>query len=121
MSASFRHLVLTRSGEDGHVLTVELHRPEVLNALNTGMGEDLLACFRGPAAAPDVRAVVLAGAGERAFSVGGDLKEREGMTDAAWRAQHVIFEQAAAALLRCPAPVVAGPAGAAAPPDGSTG
>ena len=83
MSASFRHLVLTRSGEDGHVLTEELHRPEVLNALNTGMGEDLLACFRGPAAAPAVRAVVLAGAGERAFSVGGDLKEREGMTDTA--------------------------------------
>jgi len=107
MSASFRHLVLTRSGEEGHVLTVELHRPEVLNALNTGMGEDLLACFRGQAATPEVRAVVLAGAGERAFSVGGDLKEREGMTDAAWRAQHVIFEQAAAALLRCPAPVVA--------------
>src|SRR3546814_12117447 len=37
--------------------------------------------------------------------VGGDLKEREGMTDEAWRAQHVIFERAASALLRCPAPV----------------
>jgi enoyl-CoA hydratase/carnithine racemase len=29
------------------------------------------------------------------------------MTDAAWRAQHVIFEQAALRVLRCPAPVVA--------------
>jgi enoyl-CoA hydratase len=104
--AAFQTLRLERSG-DGHVLTVELHRPDVLNAMNTAMGGELLACFRGPAAAPGVRAVVLAGAGERAFSVGGDLKEREGMSDEAWRAQHLIFEQAAMALLRCPAPVIA--------------
>jgi enoyl-CoA hydratase/carnithine racemase len=71
------------------------------------MGEDLLACFRGPAAASGVRAVVFGGSGDRAFSVGGDLKEREGMSDDAWRAQHVIFEQAAMAILRCPAPVIA--------------
>jgi enoyl-CoA hydratase/carnithine racemase len=103
---TFRTLRLERSA-DGHVLTVLLHRPEVLNAMNTGMGEDLLACFRGPATAPSVRAVVFTGAGERAFSVGGDLKEREGMSDDAWRAQHVIFEQAAMALHRCPAPVIA--------------
>src|SRR5262249_26122412 len=103
---SFRTLRLERSG-DRHVLTVLLHRPEVLNAMNTAMGEDLLACFRGPAVASDVRAVVFTGAGDRAFCVGGDLKEREGMSDGTWRAQHVIFEQAAMAILRCPAPVIA--------------
>jgi enoyl-CoA hydratase len=102
----FRTLRLERSA-DGHVLTVLLNRPEVLNAMNTAMGEDLLACFRTQAGAPEVRAVVLAGAGDRAFCVGGDLKEREGMSDDAWRAQHVIFEQAAMAILRCPAPVIA--------------
>lgn len=104
--ADYRHLVLTESAH-GHVLTVELHRPEALNALNTALGEDLRACFRGPAAAAPVRAVVLTGAGERAFCVGGDLKERQEMTDETWRAQHVIFEEAAAAVLRCPAPVIA--------------
>jgi enoyl-CoA hydratase/carnithine racemase len=102
----FRTLRIERSAER-HVLTVELHRPQVLNAMNTAMGEDLLACFRGPAATAEVRAVVFTGAGDRAFSVGGDLKEREGMSDDAWRAQHVIFEQAAMAILRCPAPVIA--------------
>ena len=107
MTPVFPHLRLTHSGEGDCILTVELCRPEVLNAMNTGLGQDLLACFRGPAAAPTVRAVVLAGAGERAFCVGGDLKEREGMTDEAWRAQHAVFEQAAAAILRCPPPVVA--------------
>jgi enoyl-CoA hydratase/carnithine racemase len=104
--AGYRTLRLERSA-DGHVLTVVLHRPEVLNAMNTAMGEELLACFRGPAAVSDVRAVVFTGAGERAFCVGADLKERDGMSDEAWRAQHAIFEQAAMAVLRCPAPVVA--------------
>jgi enoyl-CoA hydratase/carnithine racemase len=103
---AFRHLALSAS-PDGHVLTVELSRPEALNALNTALGEDLRVCFRGPAAARAVRAVVLAGAGDRAFCVGGDLKEREGMSDEAWGAQHVVFEEAALALLRCPAPVIA--------------
>jgi enoyl-CoA hydratase/carnithine racemase len=54
-----------------------------------------------------VRAVVFTGAGTKAFCVGGDLKEREGMTDEMWRAQHVIFEAAAAGVLHCPVPVIA--------------
>ena len=75
--------------------------------MNTAMGEDLLACFRGPAVGSETRAVVFTGAGDRAFCVGGDLKEREGMPDETWRAQHVIFEQAAFRVLRCPVPVIA--------------
>ena len=102
----FRHLLLTRS-DDGHVVTVTLNRPEQHNAMNTAMGEDLLACFEALARDPEARAIVLTGAGERAFCAGGDLKERNGMTDATWRAQHVIFEQAAMKVLRCPAPVIA--------------
>jgi enoyl-CoA hydratase len=38
--------------------------------------------------------VVLTGAGDRAFCAGGDLKQRNGMTDETWRAQHEIFERA---------------------------
>jgi enoyl-CoA hydratase/carnithine racemase len=83
-------------------VTVELHRPEALNAMNTAMGEDLLHCFDAFTWDTTARAVVFAGAGDKAFCVGGDLKEREGMTDEAWRAQHLIFEQAAARVLHCP-------------------
>jgi enoyl-CoA hydratase/carnithine racemase len=101
MSSSYRTLEVTRSA-DGHVVTVELHRPEALNAMNTQMGEDVLHCFDSFVWDKTARAVVLTGAGEKAFCVGGDLKEREGMTDAAWRAQHLIFEQGAARLLHCP-------------------
>src|SRR5262245_53156743 len=84
-----------------------MNRPEQMNAMNTALGEDLLRCFRALAEDGDVRAVVFTGEGDRAFCSGGDLKERNEMTDAAWRAQHVIFEQAAFAVLRCPVPVIA--------------
>jgi enoyl-CoA hydratase len=103
---SYRHLLVERS-EDRRVVTVVLDRPDQLNAMNTAMGEDLLACFTALAADADARAVVLTGAGSRAFCAGGDLKERNEMSDAAWRAQHVIFEQAALRVLRCPVPVIA--------------
>ncbi|MGH7335680.1 MAG: enoyl-CoA hydratase-related protein [Candidatus Rokuibacteriota bacterium] len=92
---------------DGHIVTVTLNRPDLMNAMNTAMGEDLLACFRALHHDGDARAVIFTGAGERAFCAGGDLKERNEMTDAAWRAQHVIFEQAAFAVLACPVPVIA--------------
>src|SRR2546426_9761749 len=78
-----------------------------MNAMNTAMGADLLACFDGLHHDPLVRAVVVTGAGDRAFCAGGDLKERNEMTDEAWRAQHVVFEQAAARILKPPVPVIA--------------
>lgn len=103
---TYRHLLVERS-DDGYVVTVTLNRPDQMNAMNTGMGEDLLACFDGFQRDRDARAVILTGAGERAFCAGGDLKERNEMTDETWRAQHVIFEQAAFRVLRCPVPVIA--------------
>jgi enoyl-CoA hydratase/carnithine racemase len=106
MSSSYKTINATRS-EDGFVATVELSRPEALNAMNTAMGEELLHCFTALQWDAVVRAVVFTGAGDKAFCVGGDLKEREGMTDEAWRAQHFIFEQAALRVLHCPVPVIA--------------
>jgi len=102
----YQHLLVERS-DDRHVVTVVLNRPEQMNAMNTQMGHDLLACFTALGSDADARAIVFTGAGDRAFCAGGDLKERNGMTDEAWRAQHVIFEQAAMRVLRCPVPVIA--------------
>ena len=106
MSSSYKTLNVATSA-DGHVVTVELNRPDALNAMNTAMGEDLLRCFEDLHHDRTVRVVVFTGAGTKAFCVGGDLKEREGMTDETWRAQHVIFETAAARVLHCPVPVIA--------------
>jgi len=106
MASSYRTLLVERS-PDGYLMTVTLNRPELMNAMNTAMGEDLLACFDAVHRDRDVRVVVFTGAGDKAFCAGGDLKERNEMTDETWRAQHVIFEQAAFRVLRCPVPVVA--------------
>ena len=97
-----------------HLLLVTLNRPEVMNAHNTQMGKDKLDLWTRLTAEPGaVRCVVLTGAGDRAFCAGGDLKERDGMTDAAWNAQHEIFERAFLALLEVPLPVIAAVNGAA--------
>jgi enoyl-CoA hydratase len=87
---------------------VTLNRPEALNALNTATSEDLRAVFGPLAFTPDdLRCIVLTGAGDRAFSAGGDLKERKGMTDDAWRLQHAIIEEAAYSILNCSVPTIA--------------
>jgi 2-(1,2-epoxy-1,2-dihydrophenyl)acetyl-CoA isomerase len=64
------NLLVSPSG----VATVELNRPETLNAWNKQLGVDLLAAMRRVAEEDAVRAVVIAGAG-RAFSSGADLKD----------------------------------------------
>ena len=61
------------TSRDGGVLTITLNRPDVLNAFNTAMHRALAAALRD-ARDPDVRAVVLTGAG-RGFCVGQDLTE----------------------------------------------
>jgi len=97
-----------------HVLRVTLNRPEVSNALNTQMGLDLIGVFDGLNADPSAhRCVVVTGAGERAFCGGGDLKQRLGMDDAAWQAQHIVFERMVRAMHLCPVPMIAAVNGAA--------
>src|SRR5271166_604542 len=56
------------------VATIELNRQDALNAWNAQLGADLHAAIAGAGADPDVRALVVTGAG-RAFSSGADLKE----------------------------------------------
>jgi enoyl-CoA hydratase/carnithine racemase len=59
---------------EGAVATITLNRPEVLNAYNLQMRDDLFASLGAVADDPNVRALVLQGAGA-AFSTGGDLTE----------------------------------------------
>ncbi|HEY8708362.1 MAG TPA: enoyl-CoA hydratase-related protein [Burkholderiaceae bacterium] len=103
---AYETLALEQDGEG--VLTVTLNRPAVLNAINTQMGRDTLDLWTRLASEPgDVRCVILTGAGERAFCAGGDLKERDGMSNAAWRAQHELFERSFMTQLECLVPVIA--------------
>jgi enoyl-CoA hydratase len=97
-----------------HTVLVTLNRPEVANAMNTQMGLDLLEVFDGFCAAPNrQRCIVLTGAGAKAFCGGGDLKQRNGMTDEQWQDQHLIFERMIRAVVGCPVPIIAAVNGAA--------
>ncbi|MFA1551077.1 enoyl-CoA hydratase/isomerase family protein [Actinomadura chokoriensis] len=92
---------------DGHVAEIVLDRPEALNALSTAMARRLAAVCAEVAADAAVRAVVLSAAGEKAFCVGADLKERNAMTDAEILAQRPVFRAAFGGVLNLPQPVVA--------------
>jgi enoyl-CoA hydratase len=110
-----REFETIRAEDRGDGLTLlTLNRPQAANALNTQMGRDLLAFFDTINAAPALaRVIVVTGAGERAFCAGGDLKERNGMTDEQWQDQHLLFERMVRAFLACPVPVIGAVNGAA--------
>jgi enoyl-CoA hydratase len=93
---------------------VTMDRPDALNAMNTRMMEDLRDCFMSFYVDPGMAAcLILTGSGDRGFCTGADLKERKGMTDAVWRRQHAIVEQAIKAIMDCPVPIIAAVNGAA--------
>jgi len=77
---------------DGHVATVTLNRPEQRNPLSSVMLRDLAAAFRWCQGERDVRAVVLTGAGDRAFCAGADLGGFDaGMSDLERHASRDLF------------------------------
>lgn len=59
----------------GAIALLTLNRPEKLNALDYATNDRLLALLDEIEATPSIRAVVITGAGERAFSAGGDIHE----------------------------------------------
>jgi enoyl-CoA hydratase/carnithine racemase len=61
--------------QKGSIAYVTLNRPKVLNALNTGTWNDLRAAFESAQEDPEVRGVILTGAGDKAFIAGEDISE----------------------------------------------
>jgi enoyl-CoA hydratase len=68
---------ITRSGA---VAVVTIDRPEALNALNAATNQELLEAIAGLSADASVRAVVLTGAGDKAFVAGADVAEMAAFT-----------------------------------------
>jgi 2-(1,2-epoxy-1,2-dihydrophenyl)acetyl-CoA isomerase len=98
---------------DGAAATIELNRPEALNAWNGQFGTELLAAVREVAEDDGVRVVVITGAG-RAFSSGADLKDVSGRDERTAEGhpnlQKVLTERyhpIITGLRRMPKPVVA--------------
>src|SRR6202163_4591057 len=91
---------------------ITLNRPQQLNALSTGLMAELTAELERQAARPQVRAIVLKGAG-RAFSAGHDLRE---MMDRSLDEERDIFavcNHLMTTVQSVPVPVIAAPHGIA--------
>jgi len=99
-----------QASEDGRIATITLDRPEKKNPLTFESYAELRDLFRGLAAASDVRAVVLTGAGDN-FSSGGDVFEIiEPLTRMAMP-ELLAFTRMTGdlvkAMRRCPQPIIA--------------
>jgi enoyl-CoA hydratase len=84
-------LVDYRHGDQVAVIT--LNRPHADNAITTEMGARLTEIVETIAVRTTVRVVLLTGAGERAFSVGSDLRQRKSMTKEDWLRQRQDFDR----------------------------
>ncbi len=99
---------------DGAIATVTLSAPDRLNALDLAMWRAVRGVFEELSGAEDLRAVVLRGAGDKAFAAGADIAEFETERNSVERARQYGRDLAAAlhAVARCRHPVVAAIEGA---------
>lgn len=95
-----------RTGSEKTIAEIVLHRPEVKNAFNTAMAEQLLGICQ-EISESDIRVVILTSSNPNAFCAGADLKERNRMNEEEWRNQHKIFEKMFYAIADLPQPVIA--------------
>ena len=100
-------LVLVEYISGGRVAVITLNRPHADNAITTDLAEQLIEVLETIAARPSVRAAILTGAGDRAFSVGGDLYQRKNMTKEEWLRQRQVFDRVLYTLRQLRRPIFA--------------
>lgn len=93
---------------DGHVATITLTSPEILNAFDAELHSAFTKAVTHVRDATEARAVVVASTG-KAFSAGGDFEfMKQGHADPAFLAHHVdVGKRLLMTLLECPLPIVA--------------
>ena len=94
-----------RSG--GRVAVITLNRPHADNAITTEMGARLTEILETIAVRPSVRVAIITGAGDRAFSVGSDLRQRKDMTKEDWLRQRQDFDRTLYTLRQLRKPIFA--------------
>jgi len=100
-----KYATILHEAADG-IVTITLNRPEVHNAMNEQMRQELTRCFGDLATSDEARVVVVTGAGDRAFSAGADIREFvEPQVPVRFREsrKRVDFRQA---MDRCPQPII---------------
>ena len=99
--------VLVEYVSGGRVAIVTLNRPHADNAITTELAASLIEILETIAARASVRVAILTGAGDRAFSVGGDLRQRKAMTKEEWLRQRQVFDRVLYTLRQLRRPVIA--------------
>lgn len=97
--------ILKHIDEDG-ICTITLNRPDQLNAMNGELLDFLWHAFYEMAYEPDVRVVILTGAGEKAFCAGADLRERKTMSEIEVRKRIDDYGKCFHAIEALPKPVI---------------
>jgi enoyl-CoA hydratase/carnithine racemase len=92
---------------DRHVAVVTLNRPEALNAISGEVADFLAGTLLQAAADPNAWVVVLAAAGDKAFCVGADLKERNQLDDVGWMRNRILMRGLFDSLRALPQPTIA--------------
>lgn len=91
----------------GTVAIFTIARPDRMNSLSRATLRALGKLTREAVENPSVRAIVVTGAGQKAFCAGADLKERKGMSENDVRVQVELYRSELGVLDRSPKPVVA--------------
>ena len=99
--------VLVEYAADERVALITLNRPQADNAITTEMGARLTEILETIAVRPRTRAAVITGAGDRAFSVGSDLRQRKDMTKEDWLGQRQDFDRTLYTLRQLRKPIFA--------------
>ena len=90
-----------------HIAIVKINRPQAMNALSTQTARELLAALEELELDNEVFAAVFTAAGDRAFCVGADLKERKTMNRDEMKKQRALFVKTFTAVAQFPKPMVA--------------
>ncbi|WP_170308773.1 enoyl-CoA hydratase/isomerase family protein [Pseudonocardia hierapolitana] len=99
--------MLVDYGSGGRVALITLNRPHTDNAITTEMGARLTEVLETIAVRPAVRVAIITGAGDRAFSVGSDLRQRKDMTKEQWLRQRQDFDRTLYTLRQLRKPIFA--------------
>ena len=100
-------LVLVDYVSGGCVAIITLNRPHADNAITTELAAQLIEILETIAARVTVRVAIITGAGDRAFSVGGDLYQRKQMTSEEWLRQRQVFDRVLYTLRQLRRPIIA--------------
>lgn len=101
---AYKYLLLEK--EDG-IGILYINRPEAMNALNTGVLEEIIQAAGDISRDDEIQVLIITGAGDKSFVAGADIKEMHGLTAVEGRKFGYIGQAAFRAIEKLEKPVIA--------------